>query len=57
MSSSWPNSMAACAIAFAPELLSGEIFYAQTFNGQEETDRWEEMLSLKAIAQECFACA
>ncbi len=50
------------AIYFAPELLAPEIFYARTFpNGEgdevEESDRWEQSLVLKRIAERCFADA
>ena len=44
-------------IAFAPELLAPGIFYARTFGGVEESDRWEESLLLARIARECFAKA
>jgi sugar phosphate isomerase/epimerase len=40
---------------FAPELLGPEYFYARTFNGREETDRWQQSLVLVRIARECFA--
>jgi sugar phosphate isomerase/epimerase len=40
---------------FAPELLGPEIYYARTFAGQEESDRWEQALVLVRIASECFA--
>jgi sugar phosphate isomerase/epimerase len=51
------SSDAADHICFTPELLAPEIFYARTFAGKEETDRWIESLQLKRIAEECFACA
>jgi len=44
-------------ICFTPELLAPDIYYARTFDGVEESDRWEQSLILKRIAQECFACA
>lgn len=44
-------------ICFTPELLAPDIYYARTFNGQEESDRWEQSLILKKIAEECFQCA
>jgi hypothetical protein len=51
-------------IYFAPELLAPDIFYARTFpNGSgemvEESDRWEQSLLLKRMAESCFeqACA
>jgi len=40
---------------FTPELLGPEIYYARTFAGQEESDRWEQSLVLVRIAGECFA--
>ncbi len=45
------------SICFTPELLAPDIFYARTFDGQEESDRWEQSLALKGIAQACFANA
>ena len=39
---------------FAPELLSAEIYYARTINGEEECDRWQESLLLNQIARRCF---
>ena len=47
------------AIYFAPELLAPDIYYARTFPDHdgvavEETDRWEQSLQLKRIAEECF---
>jgi hypothetical protein len=42
-------------IIFTPELLAPEIFYARTFNGAEESDRWQQSLLLVEIARECFA--
>jgi hypothetical protein len=44
-------------ITFAPELLASNIFYARTFNGAEESDRWQQSLLLAEIARECFASA
>jgi hypothetical protein len=44
-------------ICFTPELLAPEIFYARTFENQEESDRWEQSLILKEIAERCFTCA
>ena len=42
-------------ITFTPELLAPGIFYARTFNGAEESDRWQQSLLLAAMARECFA--
>ncbi len=44
-------------ITFTPELLAPGIFYARTFGGVEESDRWEQSLLLMQIAKECFADA
>jgi len=44
-------------IAFAAELLAPGIYYARTFGGVEESDRWEQSLRLVGIARECFAAA
>jgi hypothetical protein len=46
-------------IYFAPELLAPDIYYARVFpdhNGtlREESDRWEQSLVLKKMAEECF---
>jgi len=40
---------------FTPELLGPEFYYARTFGGREESDRWAQSLVLMRIAQECFA--
>ena len=44
-------------ITFTAELLGPEIFYARTFNGTEESDRWEQSARLCWIAKECFRAA
>lgn len=44
-------------ITFTPELLAPSIFYARTFNGVEESDRWQQSLLLAEIARKCFADA
>jgi hypothetical protein len=44
-------------ICFAAELLGPNIFYARTFDGHEESDRWQQSLLLVKIARECFAKA
>jgi hypothetical protein len=49
-------------IYFTPELLAPDIYYARTLaNSQgaivEESDRWEQSLLLKQIAEDCFAGA
>lgn len=48
------------SIYFAPELLAPDIFYARTFpnaagEAVEESDRWQQALVLKQIAEQCFA--
>jgi sugar phosphate isomerase/epimerase len=45
------------SICFTPELLAPRIFYARTFGGREESDRWAQSLVLSRIARECFAAA
>jgi sugar phosphate isomerase/epimerase len=43
---------------FVPELLSPRIYYARPVApGVEESDRWEQSLVLKRIAEECFTAA
>lgn len=44
-------------ITFTPELLAPGIFYARTFNGAEESDRWQQSLLIANIARDCFAAA
>ena len=44
-------------ICFATELLGPDIFYARTFRGCEESDRWRQSQVLVRIARECFAHA
>lgn len=53
------KSEARDSIYFAPELLAPDIFYARTFPNAagelvEESDRWEQSLVLKRIAERCF---
>jgi hypothetical protein len=45
------------AICFVPELLGPDIYYARTFGGVEESDRWQQALLLREVAQQCFASA
>jgi hypothetical protein len=45
---------AADSICFTPELLGPSIYYARTFQGREESDRWQQSLVLVRIARECF---
>ena len=45
------------SICFTPELLAPEIYYARTFQGREESDRWRQSLVLRRIARECFDAA
>jgi sugar phosphate isomerase/epimerase len=42
-------------ICFTPELLAPGIYYARTFDGKEECDRWQQAQVLRRIARECFA--
>lgn len=42
------------AVCFTPELLAPDIYYARTFDGREESDRWEQSRVLVRIAMECF---
>lgn len=42
------------SFCFTPELLGPEIYYARVFEGQEESDRWQQSLVLVRIARECF---
>ena len=43
---------------FAPELLASKIYYARTLpDGTEESDRWEQSLILKHMAEECWEMA
>ena len=49
-------------LLFVPELLSPRIYYARLLNksgsaAAEESDRWEQSLVLRRIAEECFARA
>jgi hypothetical protein len=44
-------------ITFTPELLAPGIYYARTFQGAEESDRWQQSLLLAQIARECFVAA
>ena len=44
-------------VTFAAELLAADIFYARTFEGKEESDRWEQSLRLCGMARECFEAA
>ncbi|HVX67171.1 MAG TPA: hypothetical protein VHA11_11245 [Bryobacteraceae bacterium] len=49
-------------VCFTPELLAPGIYYARVFPDaagclREESDRWEQSLLLRRIAQECFEAA
>lgn len=44
-------------ITFTAELLAAPIYYARTFGGVEESDRWEQSLRVCGIARECFGVA
>lgn len=41
-------------ICFVPELLDPSIYYARTFQGREECDRWQQSQVLTRLARECF---
>jgi hypothetical protein len=51
------NPESQTSICFVPELLAPDIFYARTFQGREESDRWQQSLVLVRIAKQCFAAA
>lgn len=56
----WTACFRAGADIFTPELLAPDIYYARTFRDAagkpvEESDRWEQSLVLRRIAEECFA--
>ena len=42
---------------FTTELLASNVYYARTFAGKEESDRWSQSLVLANLAHECFAQA
>jgi len=42
---------------FTTELLASNVYYARTFEGKEEGDRWAQSLVLADLARECFARA
>lgn len=42
---------------FTTELLASNVYYARTFAGKEESDRWSQSLVLANLARECFAQA
>ncbi|MHB1022243.1 MAG: sugar phosphate isomerase/epimerase family protein [Acidobacteriaceae bacterium] len=44
-------------LCFTCELLAPSIYYARTFAGREESDRWQQSLVLAQLARECFAAA
>lgn len=55
----WTTCFRYGADLFVPELLAPDIYYARTFpdgSGQEaeESNRWEQSLALREIAEECF---
>lgn len=56
----WTDCFRAGADIFTPELLAPDIYYARTFRDAagkpvEESDRWEQSLVLRRVAEECFA--
>jgi hypothetical protein len=55
--SAWLRTSPQTSFCFTPELLAPSIFYARTFSGKEESDRWQQSLVLCRIARECFAAA
>jgi hypothetical protein len=55
----WTACFRGDCIYFVPELLAPHIYYARTFPNREgipveESDRWEQSLLLKQIAEQCF---
>lgn len=42
---------------FAVELLASDIYYARQFSGKEESDRWQQSLTVTEIARRCFFAA
>jgi sugar phosphate isomerase/epimerase len=46
--------LGAGAFCFTPELLGPGNYYARTFEGREESDRWQQSSVLVGIARECF---
>ncbi|MDX2154124.1 MAG: hypothetical protein SFV54_25515 [Bryobacteraceae bacterium] len=51
----WRRSFAGKeSMYFVPELLSPRIYYARSFGGAEEGDRWADALTLCGIARECW---
>jgi len=55
--SAWLRTAPKRFFCFTPELLAPSIFYARTFRGTEECDRWQQSAVLCRIARECFAAA
>ncbi|HEY7208942.1 MAG TPA: hypothetical protein VH477_01615 [Bryobacteraceae bacterium] len=52
----WTECFRHGAEIFTPELLAPGIYYARTLpGGSEESDRWEQSLVLRRIAEECYA--
>ncbi len=44
-------------LIFAPELLQSSNFYARTFEGREECDRWQQALLYAELARGCWKAA
>lgn len=42
------------SFCFTAELLASNVYYARTFHGSEESDRWQQSLVLTKIARDCF---
>jgi hypothetical protein len=51
------RSQPAESFIFTSELLASNVYYARTFAGKEESDRWSQSLVLANLARECFSQA
>ena len=45
------------SICFAAELLAPDFYYARVFQGEEESDRWQQSLVLTELARLCFSAS
>ncbi len=43
------------SICFAAELLAPDIYYARVFQGEEESDRWQQSEVITTLVRRCFA--